>query len=95
MVDWYNFDVNWEIANRTVARKLMVVDDYTNRQHEYDAYLNQNYLPFDTIDLASTLPADCKRLLGPRYLLCMPTPSHPPRLAAQKIDRVFCISRRQ
>ncbi|MBK9521658.1 MAG: UDP-2,4-diacetamido-2,4,6-trideoxy-beta-L-altropyranose hydrolase [Rhodocyclaceae bacterium] len=69
VVDHYALDVRWETASRDAAKKLLVIDDIADRQHDCDVLLDQNlYADMDT-RYVDKVPAHCQLLLGPRYAL--------------------------
>lgn len=69
IVDHYDFDATWERSARPHAANLMVIDDLANRPHECDLLLDQNYSDRTTERYRSLLPAECRRIMGPRYAL--------------------------
>lgn len=69
VVDSYNLDKEWESRQRDICEKILVIDDYTDRAHDCDLYLNQNYLPFDETNLDGLLSSSARQLLGPKYIL--------------------------
>lgn len=68
VVDHYALDAEWERALADVVGRIMVIDDLANRSHECALLLDQN-LGRAYSDYDSLLPADCSRLIGPRYAL--------------------------
>jgi UDP-2,4-diacetamido-2,4,6-trideoxy-beta-L-altropyranose hydrolase len=71
IVDHYALDARWEQSLRSTCRKLMVIDDLADRQHDCDLLLDQN-LGRDTHDYSRLVPEDCAVLIGPRYALLRP-----------------------
>jgi UDP-2,4-diacetamido-2,4,6-trideoxy-beta-L-altropyranose hydrolase len=69
VVDHYALDMRWESAVRASCRKLMVIDDLADRQHNCDLLLDQNYYADIQTRYIGKVPAHCKLLLGPRYTL--------------------------
>lgn len=69
VVDHYGLDIDWEKQLRTYVKKLMVIDDLANRQHDCDVLLDQNYSVEGEQRYASFVSPLCKVLLGPRYAL--------------------------
>jgi UDP-2,4-diacetamido-2,4,6-trideoxy-beta-L-altropyranose hydrolase len=66
IVDHYTLGARWERAMAACANRVLAIDDL-GREHRCDLLLDQNY-PNPTHDrYRSTLPANCERLLGPRY----------------------------
>jgi UDP-2,4-diacetamido-2,4,6-trideoxy-beta-L-altropyranose hydrolase len=68
VVDHYALARSWESALRPYVRKLVVIDDLADREHDCDVVLDQSLGHVDTTydDLVS--PA-CTRLVGPRFAL--------------------------
>ncbi|MGZ9710865.1 UDP-2,4-diacetamido-2,4,6-trideoxy-beta-L-altropyranose hydrolase [Glaciimonas sp. GNP009] len=69
LVDHYALDTCWETALRTTARRIMVIDDIADRQHDCDVLLDQNFYADMDIRYLGKVPPDCQLLLGPRYVL--------------------------
>jgi UDP-2,4-diacetamido-2,4,6-trideoxy-beta-L-altropyranose hydrolase len=72
IVDHYGVDARWERPIRSVARRIMVIDDLADRKHDCDLLLDQSLVAdFETryIDL---VPQKCVLLLGPTYALLQP-----------------------
>ena len=69
IVDHYALDSQWESALRQKTKKMLVIDDIADRQHNCDALLDQNfYADMDTRYIGK-VPSHCKLLLGPHYAL--------------------------
>lgn len=69
VVDHYALDVRWEASLRATARKIMVIDDIADRQHDCDVLLDQNYYADMQTRYTDKVPQHCQLLLGPRYAL--------------------------
>jgi len=69
VVDHYALNARWESALRKSARKIFVIDDIADRQHDCDLLLDQNYYVDMEARYEGKTPVDCRRLLGPRYAL--------------------------
>jgi UDP-2,4-diacetamido-2,4,6-trideoxy-beta-L-altropyranose hydrolase len=69
IVDHYALDERWERAVRASCKKLMVIDDLADRQHDCDMLLDQNYYADMQTRYISKAPPHCQLLLGPRYAL--------------------------
>jgi UDP-2,4-diacetamido-2,4,6-trideoxy-beta-L-altropyranose hydrolase len=71
IVDHYGIDQAWQLALKGTYKKLMVIDDLADRNHQCDLLLDQTYgrLPQDYLDM---VPAHCQLLLGSRYALLRP-----------------------
>jgi UDP-2,4-diacetamido-2,4,6-trideoxy-beta-L-altropyranose hydrolase len=71
IIDHYDIDISWEYQLRKYSKKIMVIDDLANREHDCDLLLDQNYSKNDYryIGLA---PENCTKLLGPKYAMLRP-----------------------
>ncbi len=69
VVDHYALDKRWESAVRASCKKLMVIDDLADRQHDCNVLLDQNYYADMQTRYSGKVPASCQLLLGPRYAL--------------------------
>ena len=69
VVDHYALDAHWETALRGSAKKIMVIDDIADRQHDCDVLLDQNYYADMQTRYTGKIPEHCKLLLGPSYAL--------------------------
>lgn len=72
IVDHYGLSSDWEQRLRSHASNLMVIEDLTNRLHECDLLLNQNYSGDDKRRFRGVGPDTRRLLLGPRYALLRP-----------------------
>jgi UDP-2,4-diacetamido-2,4,6-trideoxy-beta-L-altropyranose hydrolase len=72
VVDHYGLDVRWERILRQHVRRIMVIDDLADRQHDCDLLLDQNYYSDTETRYRGLLPQGCKTLLGPSYVLLRP-----------------------
>jgi len=68
VVDDYDVDSVFENACRPWAKKIMVIEDLTNRFHNVDILVNQN-ISSRISDYRNLVPADCKVLAGPGFAL--------------------------
>jgi UDP-2,4-diacetamido-2,4,6-trideoxy-beta-L-altropyranose hydrolase len=69
IVDHYALDFRWESMLRQTAKKIMVIDDLADRQHDCDVLLDQNFYADMQTRYASKVPPHCELLMGPRYAL--------------------------
>jgi len=72
VVDHYRLDAEWERLLRANTRKLMVIDDLADRQHDCDLLLDQNYYRDMKLRYQGLLSEGCITLLGPKYVLLRP-----------------------
>jgi UDP-2,4-diacetamido-2,4,6-trideoxy-beta-L-altropyranose hydrolase len=69
IVDHYAIDSEWESTVKPLVGFLLVIDDLANRPHIADALLDQNVCDNARIRYEGLVPAGCRLLLGPQYLL--------------------------
>lgn len=69
IVDHYAIDETWEQLVRPYVKKIMVIDDLADRQHDCDVLLDQNYYADMDTRYIGKVPEHCRLLLGPRYAL--------------------------
>ena len=72
IVDHYALDLAWEVKARSWAKKIMVVDDLANRQHDCDLLLDQNFYLDREMRYQDLVPVGTRCLLGPKYALLRP-----------------------
>jgi len=68
IVDHYAIDQVWEKKLRPYTKKIMVIDDLANRQHDCDLLLDQNYIQ-DNSRYNQLTSLGTTKLLGPKYAL--------------------------
>jgi UDP-2,4-diacetamido-2,4,6-trideoxy-beta-L-altropyranose hydrolase len=71
IMDHYALDARWERALKPYYRRLMVIDDLADRQHESDLLLDQTYSR-KAEDYRAWVPASCRLLCGSQYALLRP-----------------------
>ncbi len=69
IVDHYALDSRWEFALRQVSKKILVIDDIADRQHDCDLLLDQNFYADMESRYIDKVSAHCQLLLGPYYAL--------------------------
>lgn len=69
IVDKYGLDKHWESALRPLVKRIMVIDDLADREHDCDLLLDQNYYRNLEIRYRGLVPNHCRQLLGPKYAL--------------------------
>ena len=72
IVDHYALDVVWETKLRHVTKKILVIDDIADREHDCDVLLDQNFYVDMQSRYVDKVPKHCQQLLGPRYALLRP-----------------------
>jgi len=71
IVDHYALDVRWEEEFRPYCKRLMVIDDLADRQHDCDLLLDQTF-GRDLKDYKPRVPPSCEILCGTEYALLRP-----------------------
>ena len=69
IVDHYALDTRWESVMRQGVKKILVIDDIADRQHDCELLLDQNFYTDMHARYTGKVPAQCKLLIGPRYAL--------------------------
>lgn len=69
VVDHYALERCWEVALRGVAKRIFVIDDLADREHDCDLLLDQNFFENSELRYRGLVPEFCKCLLGPRFAL--------------------------
>jgi len=69
VVDHYALDNRWQNQLRSVADRIMVIDDLANRPHECDLLLDHNFYQNPHQRYLNLVPSDCLSLLGSEYAL--------------------------
>jgi UDP-2,4-diacetamido-2,4,6-trideoxy-beta-L-altropyranose hydrolase len=69
IVDHYSLDKQWEVQMRPYVKKIMVIDDLADRNHECDLLLDQNYYENMESRYKDLVADHCRQLLGPKYAL--------------------------
>jgi UDP-2,4-diacetamido-2,4,6-trideoxy-beta-L-altropyranose hydrolase len=72
VVDHYDVNSQWESAMRNTVRRILVIDDLADRNHDCDLLLNQNFSTAPDNPYAALVRPGTKVLLGPRYALLRP-----------------------
>jgi UDP-2,4-diacetamido-2,4,6-trideoxy-beta-L-altropyranose hydrolase len=69
VVDHYSLDASWENRMRPFAKKIMVIDDLADRQHDCDFLLDQNYYVNMENRYREKVSIGCTLFLGPEFAL--------------------------
>lgn len=69
IVDHYAIDIRWESELRAAAKKIMVIDDIADRNHDCDLLLDPGFFDDPALRYAKRLPNKAVRLLGPQYAM--------------------------
>lgn len=68
VVDHYGLGKEWETDAKCLAKRVLAIDDLTNRSHDVDLLLNQNLFA-DAAAYQSLVPDETVLLLGPRFAM--------------------------
>ena len=71
VIDHYALGAEYERAARSIARRIMVIDDLADRAHDCDLLLDQTY-GRKAAEYSGLVPPDAKVLTGTRYALLRP-----------------------
>lgn len=88
IVDHYAIDKKWEEKLRPYTKKIMVIDDLADRNHDCDLLLDQNLVVNFNTRYDNLLSKKCNFLLGPRYALLQSEYAKLRELAKPKIRKV-------
>ena len=69
VVDHYAIDARWEERVRSVADRILVIDDLANRPHTCDALLDQNLVAGAAERYQHLVPPRTRVMTGPAYAL--------------------------
>lgn len=72
VIDNYGIDARWEKPLRRCVRRIAVIDDLANRDHDADVLVDQNLFRHMDARYEGRLPPNCQALLGPGYALLRP-----------------------
>jgi UDP-2,4-diacetamido-2,4,6-trideoxy-beta-L-altropyranose hydrolase len=72
IVDHYGIDAEWESRLRAYADNVLVIDDLANRRHDCDILVDQNFSTSTQDRYRGLIPADCRRLYGPKFAMLRP-----------------------
>jgi UDP-2,4-diacetamido-2,4,6-trideoxy-beta-L-altropyranose hydrolase len=93
IIDDYSIDYIWEKSISEFCCKVLVIDDYVNKPHYCDFYLNQNIINiYDKQKLLKFFPPSTKCLLGPKYTLLNEQYCKYARLKKTKILKNITVS---
>ena len=68
LVDNYGLSEKWETTLKSIVDKIVVIDDFSNRSHNCNLFIDQN-LHTSKKKINKKIPKNCKKLLGPKYAL--------------------------
>ncbi|MDQ0350239.1 UDP-2,4-diacetamido-2,4,6-trideoxy-beta-L-altropyranose hydrolase [Alkalibacillus filiformis] len=72
IIDHYSIDVKWEREVRPYTRKIMVIDDLANREHDCDLLLDYQVDSNHHYEYESLIPKNAIKLLGTKFLILRP-----------------------
>ncbi len=88
IVDHYAIDASWESALRPYAKKIFVIDDLANRQHDCDILLDQNFYTDKDTRYQGLVSEKTKIFTGPEYALLRPEFLETPFIAANRNEPI-------
>ncbi|HIC44401.1 MAG TPA: UDP-2,4-diacetamido-2,4,6-trideoxy-beta-L-altropyranose hydrolase [Sulfurimonas sp.] len=91
IIDHYGLDCDWENRLRPHVRKLMVIDDLANRQHDCDLLLDQNYFRDGQNRYNGLVPLTCTQMLGPQYALLRPEFAEARKKLRRRTGEIRCV----
>jgi UDP-2,4-diacetamido-2,4,6-trideoxy-beta-L-altropyranose hydrolase len=68
VVDHYALDIRWEEMFRPYVKKIMVIDDLADRQHDCDLFLDQTY-GSSSARYSGLVPINSKQYYGPAFAM--------------------------
>lgn len=71
VVDHYQLGSEWESLVKSVCRRVFVIDDLADRQHDCDVLLDQTF-GRESLDYVALIPPKCEVLCGSQYALLRP-----------------------
>lgn len=92
IVDHYALDARWERLQRQRVPRILAIDDIADRDHDCDILLDQNLAVEMERRYRGRLPAKCRPLLGPSYVLLRPEFAEQRKLVTGrngKVDRIL------
>jgi UDP-2,4-diacetamido-2,4,6-trideoxy-beta-L-altropyranose hydrolase len=69
IIDHYGIDQRWETTLRPSAKKILVIDDLADRDHDCDLLVDQNLYADMETRYRRRIPAAAKALLGVQYAM--------------------------
>ncbi len=69
LIDHYDISSNYESSLRKIFKKIFVIDDLANRQHDCDLLIDQNYYKDLTNRYLKLVSKNTITLLGPKYVI--------------------------
>jgi len=72
VIDHYGLDFRWERLARIHTKRILVIDDLANRNHDCDALVDQNMETSIQYKYTQLVPARCQLWLGLDFLLARP-----------------------
>ena len=72
LVDNYSLGLKWEKSLRSFGKKIIVIDDLSDRKHDCDLIIDQGLHQNMKNPYSNLVPKNCKILLGPKYAILRP-----------------------
>lgn len=72
VVDHYALDHRFETLLRAACKHILAIDDLADRRHDCDVLLDQNFYLDQNQRYLGKVPAHCRLILGPSFVLLRP-----------------------
>ena len=72
LIDHYDIDERFETMLKTIFKKIFVIDDLANREHNCNLLIDHGYYKSQNNRYDSLIPKNTKKLLGPKYAIINP-----------------------
>ena len=69
ILDHYGIDQRWETELRPLTKKILVIDDLADRDHDCDLLVDQNLYADMGVSYNERIPSSAKKLLGVQYAM--------------------------
>ena len=69
IVDHYSLDSRWESKLKVYAKRVCVIDDLADRQHDCNLLIDQNLYKNPHSRYSNLVPEDCQLMLGPDFAI--------------------------
>lgn len=92
VIDHYFIDCIWEKLASKYCKKILVIDDYFEREHYCDLFLNPNKIMDIKEMYKEKFPTKCKFLVGPKFVLLREEFSRLRRTANEKFKPISDIA---
>ncbi len=87
--DYYNLNENLKKKIRNFVRTFVVIDDYSNKRHFCDVFINNNFISNKIKSRIKKFNPNTKLLLGTKYFIQPYKLSIPKHISEKKIKNIF------